>query len=236
VQGRFTSPDEPLYDQNEDEPQSWNLYSYVRNNPLIHVDPNGKETCYYNNGQQIACDDQKGFKINIETQTLTYKGKDYDLAKLDAQTIVRESNIAVGHMQNIPCPTCTINPPQPSFDPKTVRGIPTGNVPQLIPIVSGYRDFADSKLGMILMALTPTPLPKLKFLHSASTWLSGSAKTSFEYWSKQATEKIIESLKPGAAEALRVKANGTIMNGNTRIKVLQERGVDVDSLPREIIN
>lgn len=34
AQGRFTSPDLPLYDQSPFDPQSWNLYSYGRNNPL----------------------------------------------------------------------------------------------------------------------------------------------------------------------------------------------------------
>ncbi|HBB89635.1 MAG TPA: hypothetical protein DC047_18670 [Blastocatellia bacterium] len=42
IQGRFTSPDEPFADQEEDDPQSWNLYSYVRNNPLRFVDPSGE--------------------------------------------------------------------------------------------------------------------------------------------------------------------------------------------------
>ena len=32
-------------------------------------------------------------------------------------------------------------------------------------------------------------------------------------------------------EALRARPDGTIMNGNHRIQVLRERGVDVDSLP-----
>ncbi|RPJ63368.1 MAG: RHS repeat-associated core domain-containing protein, partial [Acidobacteria bacterium] len=32
-QGRFTSPDLPFADQHVEEPQSWNLYSYTRNNP-----------------------------------------------------------------------------------------------------------------------------------------------------------------------------------------------------------
>jgi RHS repeat-associated protein len=32
AQGRFTSPDAPLADQHPEDPQSWNLYGYVRNN------------------------------------------------------------------------------------------------------------------------------------------------------------------------------------------------------------
>jgi len=41
-QGRFTTPD-PFGDVIADptNPQSWNLYAYVRNNPLNLVDPSG---------------------------------------------------------------------------------------------------------------------------------------------------------------------------------------------------
>jgi len=42
MQGRFTSPDEPLVGQNEQDPQTWNLYSYTSNNPLNRVDPDGR--------------------------------------------------------------------------------------------------------------------------------------------------------------------------------------------------
>lgn len=49
AQGRFTGPDEPLIDQSEGDPQSWNLFSYVRNNPLKFVDPSG-EDCIYLDG------------------------------------------------------------------------------------------------------------------------------------------------------------------------------------------
>jgi RHS repeat-associated protein len=42
AQGRFTSPDQPLVDQWEQDPQSWNLYAYVRNNPLLYRDLDGQ--------------------------------------------------------------------------------------------------------------------------------------------------------------------------------------------------
>jgi hypothetical protein len=58
-------------------------------------------------------------------------------------------------------------------------------------------------------------------------------QASLAYHRKRSTQEIIDSLKPGAQEALQVKADGTVMQGNHRIKVLEERGVDVNALPRE---
>jgi RHS repeat-associated protein len=40
--GRFMSPDDGT-DQDPSSPQSWNLYGYVRNNPLINTDPDGHD-------------------------------------------------------------------------------------------------------------------------------------------------------------------------------------------------
>jgi RHS repeat-associated protein len=48
--GRFMSPDEPFIGSDPADPQSWNLYSYVRNNPLIRVDPDGHD-CIYAEGK-----------------------------------------------------------------------------------------------------------------------------------------------------------------------------------------
>ena len=42
AQGRFTSPDRPFLDQHLGNPQSWNLYTYTRNNPLRFVDDQGE--------------------------------------------------------------------------------------------------------------------------------------------------------------------------------------------------
>lgn len=41
--GRFSSPDDFLNDTHVSDPQSWNLYVYVRNNPLRYIDPTGKD-------------------------------------------------------------------------------------------------------------------------------------------------------------------------------------------------
>ena len=58
--GRFTSPDEPLVDQYEDNAQSWNLYSYGRNNPLRNIDPTGMSCVTLDNGSQADNGDGQG--------------------------------------------------------------------------------------------------------------------------------------------------------------------------------
>lgn len=72
--------------------------------------------------------------------------------------------------------------------------------------------------------------PPLQLLHSDSTIKSPSS--NYESLKKEPTESIVKSLKPGQPEPLKVTEEGKVMDGNTRVKILQERGVDVNSLPR----
>jgi len=52
---------------------------------------------------------------------------------------------------------------------------------------------------------------------------------------KVETTEIIASLSPGEPGSLKVRPDGTIMDGHHRVEVLRELGVDVDALPREVV-
>ncbi|MFZ2990696.1 RHS repeat-associated core domain-containing protein, partial [Ideonella sp.] len=78
-------------------------------------------------------------------------------------------------------------------------------------------------------------LPALQRIHSTETLTTGSAKYGTESINKMSTEEIVKSLRPGSAEPLKVKPDGRIFDGNTRVFILEQRGYDVNNLPRVII-
>jgi hypothetical protein len=73
--------------------------------------------------------------------------------------------------------------------------------------------------------------PALRPLHPDDTLLV----LKLEQFRRSTTDELCRTLTPGQPGALKVKADGTIMDGHHRIKVLRERGFAVDSLPREIV-
>ncbi|MCI0493677.1 hypothetical protein L0Z72_01610 [candidate division KSB1 bacterium] len=72
---------------------------------------------------------------------------------------------------------------------------------------------------------------KLKFLHSESS-LSHAKLAKF---GKLSNQELIDSLKPGEIGSLKVRPDGTVVDGHHRLKILKDRGVNIDALPREII-
>ena len=74
-------------------------------------------------------------------------------------------------------------------------------------------------------------LPPLRLLHPQSTLESSS---SYDYWMRQPTSDILHSLLPEQDGSLLAKPDGTVLDGNTRVSILKGRGVNVDSLPREV--
>jgi RHS repeat-associated protein len=86
AQGRFTSPDKPFADQTPFDPQSWNLYSYTRNNPLKYVDRTGEaiETAW----------DVLNIGLGVKSFVDNVRSGNYGSAALDAVGVVVDSAAA----------------------------------------------------------------------------------------------------------------------------------------------
>jgi len=74
-------------------------------------------------------------------------------------------------------------------------------------------------------------MPPLKPLHPDSS-LSSVKLAELD---KLSTQELLDSLRPGQKGSLKTGPDGTIIEGHHRIKILKGRGVDVDSLPRDVI-
>jgi ParB-like chromosome segregation protein Spo0J len=73
--------------------------------------------------------------------------------------------------------------------------------------------------------------PSLKPLHPETSLV----KSKLEYFKLQSSDRIKQTLQPGQKDCLKVRPDGTILDGHHRIAILRLRDIDVDVLPREII-
>ena len=73
--------------------------------------------------------------------------------------------------------------------------------------------------------------PPLQPLH-CTTLLN---RTKLNLYGRLTTEELLHSLVPGQPGSLKVRSDGTILDGHHRVEILRERGIDVDQLPREIL-
>ena len=68
AQGRFTSVDPATSSAHALNPQSWNRYAYVFNNPLILIDPDGRFANYYaQNGDYLGTDGNNDGRVYVVT-------------------------------------------------------------------------------------------------------------------------------------------------------------------------
>jgi hypothetical protein len=72
--------------------------------------------------------------------------------------------------------------------------------------------------------------PKLKFLHPPTSMSQAKLKDIRGL----TTDKIKASLN-GGKDGLKARPDGTLLDGHHRLTVLLERKVDINALPREII-
>lgn len=73
--------------------------------------------------------------------------------------------------------------------------------------------------------------PSLKPLHLTSVL----SQVKLNQYARLTNEALLKSLEPGQPASLKVRPDGTILDGHHRVNILRNRGVDVDSLPRDVV-
>jgi hypothetical protein len=79
--------------------------------------------------------------------------------------------------------------------------------------------------------MEPSNPPKLRFLHTDSNLVP----LKLDGFRRLSDDQLTASLAPGMPGSLKVRPDGTVLDGHHRICILAERGIDIDCLPREII-
>ena len=71
----------------------------------------------------------------------------------------------------------------------------------------------------------------MRFLHAEATL----SRVKLDLFRGLSTDELILSLAPGRPGALKVRPDGTVLDGYHRLRVLIERGTDIRHLPPEIM-
>ncbi len=150
--GHFMSPDEPLIDQEAENPQSWNLYAYVLNNPLNNTDPTGNACVQQsdgtfkddNSGGQSCADSTKPQQVKVSGSPGFSFWDGFSFAVWLARTTQSNGNKLANLLERIPAP------PEISEQTKLVigmtKGFPETELPELLAP-------AGSKLAQIIARL-----------------------------------------------------------------------------------
>jgi hypothetical protein len=75
-------------------------------------------------------------------------------------------------------------------------------------------------------------LPPLSPLHKEEIPI----RSKLEFFARIGTEELKASLVPGNPHSLKTRRDGTMLDGHHRIYSLRQRGVDVNTLPREVVD
>ena len=74
-------------------------------------------------------------------------------------------------------------------------------------------------------------VPPLVPLHADAS----SIASKLQQYDKLSNVELVDSLKPGRVGSLKVRPDGTILDGHHRLKLLRDRGIDVHALDRDIV-
>jgi len=136
-QGRFMSPDVPLLDQHVGDPQSWNLYTYGRNNPLRLIDPSGHQAA---DAQQAArgCGWSVSCWANVIMSTITGNGMPPVVVMQDGFDPPKKDPVETAE-KVVKAGESLLNAVQPGADNSPAEG-PTTVDPAKTPVYRGGTD------------------------------------------------------------------------------------------------
>jgi RHS repeat-associated protein len=201
--GRFVSPDwsaapSPVPYAEFQNPQTLNLYAYVKNNPVTFGDPNGH--CW--SWAQGLCN---------FAQKIYYGGfTNYGFKTHAEVTEVRKQETAARRQWLLQNNVVTPDSKGNTIDWSTASDKQVNNSFQK----------TTELLAMAMFAF--------KLAHDPATILGNDNLNSIRQMS---TQEIIDSLNDvKSAEQMMIKPDGTVLQGNTRLFVLQERGLDINNL------
>jgi RHS repeat-associated protein len=188
-----------------------NTYAYTFSSPLLFADPSGLDV---------------------------YRGPGHYYSDIPPNTGCERAAISGGYITGWgPCASAYIPPPRASRREETASSCAVDQ-PEDFDWGGALWDAFGPDWTWLLPELKAVkiagliPLIKLRRIHSTETITSGIGKHSYNYWSRRSTDDIIKSLRPGSENPLMTSPDGAIFDGNTRIYILEQRGIDVSSLPR----